>query len=389
MVGNKRSRQSNGAACAYLATSSNAILFCGGPTLYRIELLGQLRIIHEKEILTQFSTQKSASLLAYLAFYHDGPHLREYLSTLLWPDAEPQSGRNSLKQELTRLRRLMHQGAPEPTALIGADRQSVWIERSVVSIDTADFEECLRKAEKTVEAGPRSALLLEAIELYRGELAPGLYEEWVLRERERLAQRYVKVLHQAARDLAEVGDWDQALSLARKATELDPLSEESCEVLMRLCMARGRSGEALREYQKLEQQMKEEFHLAPGAVLQALAVACRTQSYSQNGSQSAPAAEADPIVLADLESISSVGAPPPSVPTQENPVLPQESPAVSPGYISSPSGSRRWQVVFFLSLILLLCLFLLRERLLPPLPFYDVQDLEMLSGRSAEYGDCH
>src|SRR5512137_1772489 len=47
--------------------------------------------------------RKDAALLALLAV--DGPLPRARAAALLWPDAEPQKARNSLRQRLFRLRR--------------------------------------------------------------------------------------------------------------------------------------------------------------------------------------------------------------------------------------------------------------------------------------------
>ena len=55
-------------------------------------------------LLEKFQTQKTASLLAYLAFYCDRRHTREELIDLLRPDAELEAGRNRFSQALVWLR---------------------------------------------------------------------------------------------------------------------------------------------------------------------------------------------------------------------------------------------------------------------------------------------
>lgn len=59
----------------------------------RIELFGELRVVQGERIITRFNTQKTASLLAYLAYHLDRAHPREALIEMLWPDNEPEKGR--------------------------------------------------------------------------------------------------------------------------------------------------------------------------------------------------------------------------------------------------------------------------------------------------------
>src|SRR5687767_3578910 len=75
------------------------------PRRSRIEMLSGLRIVHADRVITRFRTQKTAGLLAYLAYYHERSHLREHLIELLWPEADLRSGRNCLSLALSSLRR--------------------------------------------------------------------------------------------------------------------------------------------------------------------------------------------------------------------------------------------------------------------------------------------
>ena len=74
---------------------------------WTIQLFGQLRAETEDRVVARFPTQKSAALLAYLAYHLERPHPREKLIDLLWPDVELDSGRNSFNVALSSLRRLL------------------------------------------------------------------------------------------------------------------------------------------------------------------------------------------------------------------------------------------------------------------------------------------
>src|ERR1043165_1276539 len=75
--------------------------------LWTIELFGGISARSPQERITRFATQKTALLLAYLAFYRHQSHLRETLVEMLWPEAEPAQGRSRLSTLLSYLRTLL------------------------------------------------------------------------------------------------------------------------------------------------------------------------------------------------------------------------------------------------------------------------------------------
>jgi len=70
-----------------------------------VEMLGKLRAVQGNRVITRFRTEKTAGLLAYLAYHIGLPHPREVLAELFWPGAEPGAGRASLRVALASLRR--------------------------------------------------------------------------------------------------------------------------------------------------------------------------------------------------------------------------------------------------------------------------------------------
>ena len=68
-----------------------------GPALWRIELFGGLRAVSGERTITRFRTQKTASVLAYLALHRERPQSREVLRELIWPDEPPEASSNALR----------------------------------------------------------------------------------------------------------------------------------------------------------------------------------------------------------------------------------------------------------------------------------------------------
>src|SRR5687768_12463812 len=92
---------------------------------WRIELLGGVRAVGEGVVLEHFRTQKTAALLALLAFPPGRARSREELLACFWPDDDLASARHKLSVALHALRhQLEPEGAPEGS-VVRADRFSV------------------------------------------------------------------------------------------------------------------------------------------------------------------------------------------------------------------------------------------------------------------------
>jgi len=231
---------------------------------WRIELFGGLRACLGERRITRFAHQKSAMLLACLALHPGRIYPREELSELLWPETEPEVGRHNLRQTLLSLRRQLEiPGTADPAPpLILAHRSDLQLSPAVTT-DVTEFEAGLREADRASDPGTRAEWLARAVQLYQGPLLPGYYDEWVLRERERLAHACLTALRQLAQLLAESGDLERGLEYSRMAVALDPLTEEAHAELIRLLIAAGRPAEAGRQFQELVRVFREELDSEP------------------------------------------------------------------------------------------------------------------------------
>jgi predicted ATPase/DNA-binding SARP family transcriptional activator len=242
-------------------------------TRWRIELLGRLRATQGDRTVTRFRARKTGALLAYLANHLDRPHPRELLIELLWPGVDLPSGRSSLSRELTSLRRQLEPpGVPEG-AVILADRASVQLNPAACETDVQAFETGLQHAERARCAAERTARLTEAAELYHGELLPGYFDDWILHERQRLAELFFHALEDLTASLAQAGDHHGAIQWARRAVAADPLREEAHQELIRLFQAAGQPAAALRQYHELERLLAQELGATPAP--ETAALVCR------------------------------------------------------------------------------------------------------------------
>lgn len=245
---------------------------------WRIELLGRLRAVSGSLCVTRFRTQKTAVLLAFLACHPHRAHPRETLVELLWPDEDEEAGRQNLRNALSALRRQLElPGLPADQVLL-TDRFAVQLNPARVTSDLREFETLLCRAEQVVSGTERALLLSEAVALYDDEFLPGFYEEWILAERERLAERYLTALRQLMLQMEQAGDLDRAVTCARQALQADPLREETHVDLMRLLSIAGQLSSALRQYRQLETVLERELDERPSPEARALGVELEQQA---------------------------------------------------------------------------------------------------------------
>lgn len=220
--------------------------------------------------VTQFRTQKTGALLGYLAYHADRDHPREELIEILWPEDDRDSGRHKLSVALSSLRaQLEPTGVPDGAVLL-TGRLTAHLNPSAFITDAGEFEAALRAAEGEAEDGRRIARLARAVELYRGRLLPGCYEEWILPEQQRLNERYLGAISQLVRLLTGSGKPEEAMQHALAATAVDPLREEPHREVIRLYQAMGHPDAALRQYSALERLLSDAFGTRPSAATTAL-----------------------------------------------------------------------------------------------------------------------
>lgn len=146
---------------------------------WRLRLLGAFELDDGRQRLTRLHSRAAMALLARLALAPQRAHGREELASLLWPDADAATGRARLRQTLSTLKALLEPaggaGAVAPTMVIEADRRVLRLVPQALHCDAHDFERACR-------GGAAAA----ALALYRGDLLPGFYDEWIVDERRRL-----------------------------------------------------------------------------------------------------------------------------------------------------------------------------------------------------------
>jgi DNA-binding SARP family transcriptional activator/predicted ATPase len=232
------------------------------PTLH-LRLLGDFSLRYNDQQVTNLNTTRLRSLLTYLVLHRDVPQQRQHLAFLFWPDATEAQARNNLRQLLHQLR----QAFPDVEHFLAADTHMLhWHPVTPFHLDVAAFEQALKLADAATRRNDQRALqaaLEQADVLYRGELLPGCYDEWILPERDRLRQRHLQVLEQLLRLFEARGDTVTVIRHAQRLLALDPLSEDLYRRLMRLFALNNDRASALHVYHTCVTTLQREMGVEP------------------------------------------------------------------------------------------------------------------------------
>ncbi|MCW3053968.1 MAG: DNA-binding transcriptional activator of the family, partial [Chthonomonadales bacterium] len=279
---------------------------------WKIQMLGGLVARLGEQTIDRFRTRKGGEMLAALALNRNRALTREELLALLWPEEEPETGRNRLRVELAALRRQFQAPGQAEIPLFEAFRLTVRLHPDAFTTDVMEFEQRLAQAAKATERAEQIPLLTAAVDLYRGELLPAYDAEWIVAERERFATLHQEALRRLIRRLAHTRDFDQAIAYAQRAIQADAWNEEAHFDLIRLFVAVGQPSAAIRQYDTLEQTLREQFAARPTAAAREFIQQVRDRLGHEAG----------------IRTGRITGAPTPAVPTSAAPTLPTALPAV-------------------------------------------------------------
>ena len=198
-------------------------------------------------------------LVAFVAL-HEHPVLRAYAAGSLWPETSEERAHANLRSALWRLHRCGHR-------VIDATGDQLRLGKDV-RIDLRETEVLVRRA-LLGDAGGGTDLELELSAL-AGDLLPDWYEEWVLLERERFRALRLRALDALCERLILAGRLDDALEAGHAAVAGEPLRESAHRALVRVHLAEGNTGEAVRQYRLFRRLLREHLGLEPSGRMEEL-----------------------------------------------------------------------------------------------------------------------
>jgi DNA-binding SARP family transcriptional activator len=241
-------------------------------TRLAIRMLGPFEVTLNGELVARFETQKARALLAYLAAEGNGPHRREALAEMLWPDRREGAARANLRHALRSLRLAIGDYEARPPFL-QATQETIHINPAGDTwVDVAAFSALLppHPPAGLPADWPSIRQLEEAVQLYRGPFLEDVsladsaaFEEWRVLQREHFSHLALDALSRLAESYEWRGEYEQALAHARRLVELEPWDESAQQQVMRLLAFTGRRTEALAQYGACRRVLAEELNVGP------------------------------------------------------------------------------------------------------------------------------
>ncbi len=153
------------------------------PAILHLHLLGGVRAF-VGDTATTLDSARLQALLARLVLHAGVPQPRAHLAFLFWPETTDSQARTNLRQLLYDLRLAL----PQANRFLLAEGQTLaWKADAPYTLDVDAFRTASAQAQTLEEID-------QAVALYQGDLLPGLYDEWLLPERERLRATFTQLL---------------------------------------------------------------------------------------------------------------------------------------------------------------------------------------------------
>ena len=195
---------------------------------------------------------RALSLLVYLLLHRAQAPARDAVAFLFWPDLPESEARARLRYDIRELREALPEATTVPW-VIADNRTLRWNPEAPISLDLAEFERLAAETETAAAAA----------DLYGGDLASRLDDEWLQAPRERLREVQSSLLFGLLESARAQHDPRRAIGYAQRLVLHDPWREDAIRALIELRHeTRDRSG-ALRLYSDFVVRLQAELGVEP------------------------------------------------------------------------------------------------------------------------------
>jgi predicted ATPase/DNA-binding SARP family transcriptional activator len=213
----------------------------------RLQLFGVFQITIAGKA-AGFKRRKTESLVAYLAL-HEGPQSREKITALFWGDINDDNARRSMRVTLADARKTLG----EDILTGGRDTLELNLNRNI-EVDSKTLLRLLQNYKTAPDSD-----LLAAIELYRGDLLEGIYDEWVFPARERYRALFLEAHFSLIERFRAAGDYPRTIHLSESLLARDPRNETALQHLLFCLAANGERERAIQRFREIQKREDFEF----------------------------------------------------------------------------------------------------------------------------------
>lgn len=248
----------------------------------KINLLGKFSVRRDEEALDGLDGSKVQELFGYLLLNRNRSQPREALANALWGGSSTAQSKKYLRQALWHLQSALEAGCKtEQGRFLIVEPNWIKLSSSGLWLDVEEFESAFAlvqgKLGQSLDTEKAESLRL-AVNLYRGDLLEGSYQDWFLHERERLQNIYLAMLDKLTGYCEISGEYEQGQDYAARILRYDAARERTHRRLIRLYYLAGDRSAALRQYARCVSVLKDELGVKPDVKTVALCERIRSDS---------------------------------------------------------------------------------------------------------------
>jgi DNA-binding SARP family transcriptional activator len=210
--------------------------------------------------------QRAGQTFRYLVASRSGAARSEAIANALWPDRGPAAIAN-VRYCVYKVREQLDDGNRPAQSIVLRSAGGYRLDPHRLVVDVDIFQAKVTAGLEAQRAGrldDAERLLAEALELYRGDfLADDPYADWAFTEREYLRGLAGKALGARARMALAQHRLETASACLLWLTQLEPFDSQAHQLLIKVCLRRGRRTEAVRHYSALRMRLARAFGEKP------------------------------------------------------------------------------------------------------------------------------
>lgn len=239
------------------------------PVSLYITMLGGLTINDEyrRPVNIRWLSEKSRSLFAFMALNHETPLHREMILEQLWSGMDLKQANVNFRNTATRLRQAiftaLNHHVHKNNIFVFRNKKYQLLDGIKLHLDIDDFETLVKEAEHQESPDARARLIFRAMELYRGDFLPEIYETWSDILRRRLREKLLNHLQWLAQHTAKINDDQACVTVCDRYLSLEPFSEEIVSLCLQALAHLGQKSSIKSRYENFRRLLQKELRTTP------------------------------------------------------------------------------------------------------------------------------
>jgi LuxR family maltose regulon positive regulatory protein len=238
---------------------SNATVLPFAPARIEVRTFGRIEVCVSKKVLTNsdWKTQTCRDLfLLFLA--HPEGLTKEDVGVIFWPESSPSELKLRFKNTIYRMRH-----AIGTDVVIFKDNYYVFNQAVEHEYDVQLFLAAIQRAQQETSYEKKKQAYLSALDTYQGPYLPGLDAMWVIPERQKYIDMFIRTAQELGQISMEERDFETGIFCCTRGLEEDNCDEGLYRCLMQIYNEQGNKAAVSRQFQICSTMLKDEIGMEP------------------------------------------------------------------------------------------------------------------------------